>query len=155
MSDIESLMTLQQVNGIQVGGLLFSGLLISALGAEMDVAMSISSAMKEFCDQNPNISRMELMKAGMRVGRDMMGTNSNTLILAFAGSSLSMLVLNYAYDLPYLQVINSNNVGIAVMQGLSGSFGIVLCVPATVVMAAYIIRESSRGLREESGEKSI
>ena len=133
-------MTLQQVNGIQVGGLLFSGLLISALGAEMDVAMSISSAMKEFCDQNPQISRLELMKAGMRVGRDMMGTNSNTLILAFAGTSLSMLVLNYAYDLPFLQMINSNNIGIAVMQGLSGSFGIVLSVPATVVMAAYIYK---------------
>ena len=141
VSDIESLMTLQQVNGIQVGGLLFSGLLISALGAEMDVAMSISSAMKEFCDQNPGISRLELMK----VGRDMMGTNSNTLILAFAGTSLSMLVLNYAYDLPYLQVINSNNVGIAVMQGLSGSFGIVLCVPATVVLAAYIYKREQTG----------
>ena len=121
----------------------------------MDVAMSISSAMKEFCDQNPNISRMELMKAGMRVGRDMMGTNSNTLILAFAGSSLSMLVLNYAYDLPYLQVINSNNVGIAVMQGLSGSFGIVLCVPATVVMAAYIYKREKKDSREASGEKSL
>ena len=121
----------------------------------MDVAMSISSAMKEFCAQNPDISRMELMKAGMRGGLDMMGTNSNTLILAFAGTSLSMLVLNYAYDLPYLQVINSNNVGIAVMQGLSGSFGIVLCVPATVVMAAYIYKREQQGLREESGEKSI
>ena len=144
VSDIESLMTLQQVNGIQVGGLLFSGLLISALGAEMDVAMSIASAMKEFCDQNPAISRIELMRAGMRVGRDMMGTNSNTLILAFAGSSISMLVLNYAYDLPFLQVINSNNIGIAVMQGLSGSFGIVLCVPATVVLAAYIYKYERR-----------
>ena len=140
VSDIESLMTLQQVNGIQVGGLLFSGLLISALGAVMDVAMSISSSMQELCDQNPSMSRMELMRAGMRVGRDMMGTDSNTLILAFAGSSLSMLVLDYAYDLPYLQVINSNNIGIALMQGLSGSFGIVLSVPATVVMAAYIFK---------------
>ena len=140
VSDIESLMTLQQVNGIQVGGLLFSGLLISALGAVMDVAMSISSAMQELHDQNPSMTRMELMSAGMRVGRDMMGTDSNTLILAFAGSSLSMLVLDYAYNLPYLQIINSNNIGIAVMQGLSGSFGIVLSVPATVVMAAYIYK---------------
>ena len=106
----------------------------------MDVAMSISSSMQELCDQNPSMSRMELMRAGMRVGRDMMGTDSNTLILAFAGSSLSMLVLDYAYDLPYLQVINSNNIGIALMQGLSGSFGIVLSVPATVVMAAYIYK---------------
>ena len=138
VSDIESLMTLYQINGIQVGGLLFSGLLISALGAVMDVAMSISSAMQELCSQRPDISRMELMKAGMRVGRDMMGTDSNTLILAFAGSSLSMLVLDYTYDLPFLQIMNSNNIGIAVMQGLSGSFGIVLSVPATVLLAAWI-----------------
>lgn len=138
VSDIESLMTLYQTDGIQVGGLLFSGLLISALGAVMDVAMSISSAMQELCDQHPDITRLELMKAGMRVGRDMMGTDSNTLILAFAGTSLSMLVLDYAYDLPFLQIINSNNIGIAVMQGLSGSFGIVLSVPATVLLAAWI-----------------
>ena len=138
VSDIESLMTLYQTDGIQVGGLLFSGLLISALGAVMDVAMSISSAMQELCDQRPDITRLELMKAGMRVGRDMMGTDSNTLILAFAGTSLSMLVLDYAYDLPFLQIINSNNIGIAVMQWLSGSFGIVLSVPATVLLAAWI-----------------
>ncbi len=145
VSDIESLMTLYQVQGIQVGGLLFSGLLISALGAVMDVAMSISSAMQEFCAQNPQISRLELMRAGMRVGRDMMGTDSNTLILAFAGTSLSMLVMDYAYDLPFLQIINSNNIGIAVMQGLSGSFGIVLSVPATVLMAACIYKGGGGG----------
>ena len=65
----------------------------------------------------------------------MMGTDSNTLILAFAGGSVSMLLLDYAYDLPYLQIINSNNIGIAIMQGLSGSFGIVLAVPITVLLA--------------------
>ncbi|MCD8082982.1 MAG: YibE/F family protein, partial [Clostridiales bacterium] len=138
------LFTLYETNEIQVGGLLFSGLLISALGATMDVAMSISSAMKEICDQNPAISRSELMRAGMRVGRDMMGTDSNTLILAFAGSSVSMLVLDYAYNLPFLQVVNSNNIGIAIMQGLSGSFGIVLSVPATVVLAACIYQAEKR-----------
>lgn len=143
VSDIESLLTLWQTNNIQVGGLLFSGLLISSLGAVMDVAMSITSSMQELCSQNQEISRLELMRAGMRVGRDMMGTDSNTLILAFAGTSLSMLVLDYAYELPYLQIINSNNIGIAVMQGLSGSFGVVLSVPATVLMAAYIYKDEN------------
>lgn len=142
VSDIESLLTLYQTSGIQVGGLLFSGLLISTLGAVMDVAMSISSAMQEVLEQNPHITRKDLMKAGMRVGRDMMGTDSNTLILAFAGSSVSMLLLNYAYDLPYLQIINSNNIGIAVMQGLSGSFGVVLSVPATVFIAAWVYKKT-------------
>ena len=140
VSDIESLITLYDTNGIQVGGLLFSGLLISSLGAVMDVAMSISSAMKELCEQRPDIGRLELMKAGMRVGRDMMGTDANTLILAFAGGSVSMLLLDYAYNLPFLQIINSYNIGIAIMQGLSGSFGVVLCVPVTVVFASWIYR---------------
>ena len=138
VSDIESLMTLWNTGGIQVGGLLFSGLLISSLGAMMDVGMSIASAMTEIQAQTPGISRRDLFQAGMRVGRDMMGTNSNTLILAFAGGSISMLVLDYAYDLPWLQIINSNNIGIAIMQGLSGSFGVVLGVPVTVAMATLL-----------------
>ena len=138
VSDIESLMTLWSTSGIQVGGLLFSGLLISALGAMMDVGMSIASAMAEIQGQSPDISRADLFRAGMRVGRDMMGTDSNTLILAFAGGSVSMLVLDYAYDLPWLQIINSNNIGIAIMQGLSGSFGVILSVPATVAIATVL-----------------
>lgn len=138
VSDIESLMTLWSTADIQVGGLLFSGLLISSLGATMDVAMSIASSMAEVQAQTPDISRRALFQAGMRVGRDMMGTDSNTLILAFAGGSVSMLVLDYAYDLPWLQIINSNNIGIAIMQGLSGSFGIVLAVPVTVALAVLL-----------------
>ena len=138
VSDIESLLTLSSTSGVQVGGLLFSGLLISSLGAVMDVAMSIGSAIAEIHAQNPALSRGELFKAGMHVGRDMMGTDSNTLILAFAGGSISMLVLDYAYSLPYQQIINSNNIGIAIMQGLSGSFGVILSVPATVAIATVL-----------------
>ena len=150
VSDIESLMTLWSTSGIQVGGLLFSGLLISALGAMMDVGMSIASAMAEIQGQSPDISRADLFRAGMRVGRDMMGTDSNTLILAFAGGSISMLVLDYAYDLPWLQIINSNNIAISIMQGLSGSFGVVLSVPATVLLAALLY--TSRPASPDAGE---
>lgn len=145
VSDIETLLTLWNTEGIQVGGLLFSGLLISALGATMDVAMSVSSAMEEIIQQNPALTRKQLWLAGMRVGRDMMGTDSNTLILAFAGTSSSTLLLDYAYDLPYQQIINSNNIGIAIMQGLSGSFGIVLSVPLTVTLCAWLLRGRKTG----------
>lgn len=142
VSDIETLMTLWNTNRIQVGGLLFPGLLISCLGAVMDVAMSISSAIDEIYKQNTSLTRKELFKAGMRVGRDMMGTDSNTLILAFAGSSVSTLLLDYAYDLPYQQIINSNNIGIAIMQGLAGSFGIVLSVPLTVLICTVLFHKN-------------
>ena len=141
VSDIETLMTLWNTNRIQVGGLLFSGLLISCLGAVMDVAMSISSAIDEIYRQNLSLSRKELFKAGLRVGRDMMGTDSNTLILAFAGSSVSTLLLFYSYNLPYQQIINSNNIGIAIMQGLAGSFGIVLSVPFTVLICTILFHK--------------
>ncbi len=107
----------------------------------LDVSMSICSAIDEIYKQNPVLTRKELFKAGMRVGRDMMGTDSNTLILAFAGSSVSMLLLDYAYNLPYQQIINSNNIGIAIMQGLAGSFGIVLCVSLTVLICAFLFHK--------------
>ena len=150
VSDIESLMTLWNTNDIQVGGLLFSGLLISCLGAVMDVAMSVSSAIDEIYKQNPALTRKELFFAGLRVGRDMMGTDSNTLILAFAGSSVSTLLLDYSYDLPYQQIINSNNIGIAIMQGLAGSFGIVLSVPLTVLICAMLYHKSKKSEVEVS-----
>ncbi|MCD8153726.1 MAG: YibE/F family protein [Clostridiales bacterium] len=140
VSDIETLMTLWNTNGIHVGGLLFSGLLISSLGAVMDVGMSVSSSMAEILKQNPEITGRELFRAGIQVGRDMMGTDSNTLLLSFTGSSVSMFLLDYAYDLPYRQIINSNNIGIAIMQGLCGSFGIVLSVPFTVLFACVLYR---------------
>ena len=143
VSDIESLMTLWNTNGIQVGGLLFSGLLISALGAVMDVAMSVSSSMQEVYAQSPEMTKMELFRSGLRIGRDMMGTDSNTLILAFVGGSVSMLLLDYSYDLPYQQIINSNNIGIAIMQGLAGSFGVVLSVPVTVLICTLLYQKRS------------
>ena len=154
VSDIESLMTLWSTADIQVGGLLFSGLLISSLGATMDVAMSIASSMAEVQAQTPDISCRALFQAGMRVGRDMMGTDSNTLILAFAGGSVSMLVLDYAYDLSWLQIINSNNIGIAVMQGLAGSFGVVLSVPVTVALAMllYVRPDRETPALQEQGQ---
>lgn len=82
----------------------------------------------------------------MRVGRDMMGTDSNTLILAFVGTEIGELVLDFTYDLSPLYIINSNNIGIAVMKGLSGSFGIVLSVPITVLIASVMFRGKSKEL---------
>lgn len=139
VSDIESLLFLEDTTPIKIGGLLFSGLLISSLGAVMDMAMSVASTIQEIHEKNPQLSRGELFRSGMRVGGDTMGTMSNTLILAFAGGSLSMLVTNYAYDLPYVQMINSYGIGIEIMQGISGSMGVILTVPIVSAVAAFLL----------------
>ena len=90
---------------IRIGELLFSGILIASLGAVMDVAMSISSTIAEINEKNSQLTAPQLFISGLKVGRDMMGTMSNTLILAFVGGSLSVLVVDYAYNLPFVAAI--------------------------------------------------
>lgn len=150
VSDIESLMFVGQSSNVQVGGLLFSGILIASLGAVMDVAMSISSTIYEIYQHNPSLSRKELFLSGIHVGRDMMGTMSNTLILAFTGGSLSVFILDYAYQLPYRQIINSYSIGIEIMQGISGSFGVILTVPIVAMMASFLIPKSNGSKQKSS-----
>lgn len=141
VSDIESLLYIAQYSKVNVGELLFAGVIISALGAVMDVAVDIASAMNEVKRHKPDITRHALFHAGMNVGRDTMGTMSNTLILAFVGGSLSTLVLNYAYDLPYMQIINSYNTGIEIMQGIAGSMGIIAAVPFVALIGSIFFTQ--------------
>ncbi|MGI5897384.1 MAG: YibE/F family protein [Oscillospiraceae bacterium] len=139
VSEIETLISIERVSGMQVGGLLFSGILIASLGAVMDVAMSVASTIQEIYDQNPSLDRWSLFKSGINVGRDMMGTMSNTLILAFAGSSISTLVITYAYAMPYNQVMNMYSIGIEILQGISGTMGVILTVPIVSFLAPLLL----------------
>lgn len=140
VSEVESLLFVGQNVPIDIGGLLFSGILISTLGAVMDVGMSLASTIDEIHEKKPELSVSELFRSGINVGRDMMGTMSNTLILAFVGGSIITLMLDYCYDLSYYQLINSNNICIEIMQGLAGTIGIVLTVPFTSLLAAVLIK---------------
>ena len=101
--------------------------------------MSIASTINEIYIHNNKIGKKELFKSGINVGRDMMGTMSNTLILAFTGGSINTLILNYAYALRYNQVINIYEVGIEIMQGVSGSIAIILSVPLVSIISAYLL----------------
>jgi Predicted multitransmembrane protein len=139
VSNIDTLVGIQQITNISVGELLFAGILISSLGGAMDIALSIASAIQEIHQANPELSRKKLYMSGMNVGRDMMGATANTLIIAFVGGSLSTLVINYAYNLPYAQMINSYTIGIEVMQGISGGIGIVLTLPLVSLMSSLMI----------------
>ena len=146
VSDIENLIYVQEETGIQVGELLFAGILIAALGAVMDVSMSISSTLQELYDQNPTMTARQLFRSGMTVGRDMMGTMSNTLILAFVGGSINTIVMFYAYDYEYLQLINLFDMAIEIIQGISASMGVILTVPLVSFIGAWMIANRRRDI---------
>ena len=134
--DVGSLIWIAAENGfsVDVSGLFISGVLIASLGAVMDTSMSIASSMEEIRLANPNITGTALFKSGLNIGRDAMGTMSNTLILAFAGTSINLALMIYAHNMPFLQVINHNMIGIELIRSVAGSLGIILTVPA----AAFI-----------------
>lgn len=136
VSDIEDLIYVQEQVGIDVGELLFCGILIAALGAVMDVAMSITSTIEELSIKNPQLDWRELFGSGMHVGKDMMGTMSNTLVLAFAGGSINTLVFLYVYNYEYRQLINMYSLGVEIIQGLASSIGVILIVPIVSFIAA-------------------
>lgn len=118
---------------------MFAGILISALGAVMDVAMSVASTINEIHEKNPALGRRELFLSGIHVGRDMMGTMSNTLILAFTGGSLNTLIYIYCYNYNYYQVLNMYDIGIEIIQGIAATLGVILTVPFVAFISAWLL----------------
>lgn len=137
--DTDSLMQIAAHTDLKIGGLLFAAVLISSLGAVMDIAMSIASAVNEVHLNNQAAGFRELFSAGMHMGRDMMGTMANTLILAFTGSSLIMLVQIYTYNMQAYQVLNTNSIAVEIIQALSGSFAVISAVPVVSALSAQLL----------------
>ncbi|EJO5347885.1 YibE/F family protein [Clostridium botulinum] len=119
-------------------GLLFAGILMGALGAVMDVSMSIASSMKEVKINNPDISKKQLMKAGFNVGRDIMGTMANTLILAYAGGAMYTLLFISSYKLPFERMLNQDVMAAEIIQALCGSIGLIFTIPITTLAVSLI-----------------
>ncbi|MGN0143728.1 MAG: YibE/F family protein [Clostridium sp.] len=139
VSDIEELVYIGNNTELKVGGILFAGILIASLGAVMDVSMSVASTINEIHEKNPQLDKKELFKSGINVGRDMMGTMSNTLILAFTGGSINTLIMTYSYCMQYNQIINMYSIGIEIMQGISGSIAVILTVPLVSLITSVFL----------------
>ncbi len=118
-------------------GLLAAGMLIGALGVIMDVGISIASAVSEVAKTSTGLSVKELYQSGMNVGRDIMGTMTNTLILAYTGSALPLLML--ISQIPSNKLINLDLVATEVASAISGSLGLVLTIPLTAYFAARLM----------------
>ncbi|WP_242953769.1 YibE/F family protein [Clostridium sp. BL-8] len=139
-SDTDALLNIAGQSKLQVKDLLFTGIIIASLGAVMDIAISIATSINELQKQKPDVSFTELFNSGMNIGRDMMGTMTNTLILAFLGESIFSFILMYSYEVQFKQLINSNGIAIDILNAVCGGFAIILTVPIVSGITAKLLQ---------------
>lgn len=120
-------------------GLLFSGIIIAAVGVLEDVAVSISSGVAEVRRHHPKATFKDLFASGMVVGRDHMGALANTLVFAYVGASLSTLLLYSQFGGSWLKFINFDSVADEIIRSLTGTIGLVFTVPITALLAAWVM----------------
>ena len=138
----ESLMLWSARPDLNFTGILASSMIIASLGAIMDVGISIASCINELKIHNSSLNIKSLITSGLNVGRDIIGAMSNTLILAYIGSSFPLLLL--AYNAPMIKFLNMNIVVTEILSAIIGSIGIVVCVPLTSVISAYLTNRESK-----------
>lgn len=136
--EVMSLLRIPQKIDFNFQHIFFASAVIGALGANIDMSMSVATAMNEVKQSNKRISKAELIECGMNVGRDVIGTMSNTLVLAYIGSSLVTLMIFMGCNAQLNYVINEEDMCIEILRSLSGSVGIILSVPLTVFARALM-----------------
>lgn len=133
--------------------LLLAGIIISSLGACMDVGMSIASSLDEIKIKNPEITWKELFKSGMNIGRDVIGTMTNTLILAYVGNSITLILLFMACNMKVLDILNKETIAEQIISALAGSMGVVYTVPITSFV--YSILNKDKTVYKKESENRI
>lgn len=136
LSDEDSQMLIYASTGmnIDIKGLFFAGILIGTVGATMDICMSISSSMQELSEKVKNIDTKELIKSGLTVGKDAMGTMSNTLILAYVGESINLVLFFMLTQKNFLGVINTDFIASEILRSICGTIGMISAIPITAII---------------------
>ena len=116
-----------------------SSIFIGASGALMDIAVDITSAVNEVIRKKPDITRMEAIQSGFNVGRAAMGTMTTTLLLAYSGGYIALLMVFMAQGTPVINILNYKYVSAEILQTLAGSFGLVSVAPFTAVVSGILL----------------
>ena len=137
-------------------GIMLAGIMISALGACMDVGMSIASSVSELKNENPDMTAAKLIKSGMNIGKDVMGTMTNTLILAYVGSSMCCILLYTINNFDLVTVLNQEDIAMEVLQSLAGSIGLVFTIPLTALVSGLIMgNEKLKSSKKNSDTEEV
>lgn len=137
----ENAIYLQQLNtSIDLKAIIFGGILIGAVGAIMDVSIDIASSLYEVASKMEKPDFKTIVKSGFNIGKDIMGTMTNTLILAYIGSSLSTVLLLTASNHSLVYLFNLEMITVEILQALVGSIGILTVIPITTFVAAGLYK---------------
>ena len=123
---------------IDLKAIVYSSILIGAVGAVMDVAVDISSSLSEISRKIGYVPFSDMFASGIRIGRDIMGTMSNTLVLAYIGSSLCGVLLICSYKTSALNIFNAESIVVELLQAIVGSLGILFAIPVTAAVCSVI-----------------
>ncbi|MEZ5168752.1 MAG: YibE/F family protein [Acidimicrobiales bacterium] len=133
---------------LDIASLLLGGAVIGALGALDDVTVTQVATVAELRHRSPTLPTTELVASGIRVGREHIASTVNTLLLAYAGASLPLLLLFAVADQPLEMVANSELIAVEIVRTLCGSIGLVAAVPITTVLAAAVLRPTAPSLAD-------
>ena len=125
-------------SSVSLRGLLMAGMMVGALGVLDDVIVGQTSAVNELADADPSVSWRELYRRAMNVGHDHIAATVNTLVLAYVGASMPLLLLFRVYPEPWLQTVNRDLVAEEVVRSLVGSISLIAAVPITTLIASLL-----------------
>jgi uncharacterized membrane protein len=143
-NDCSSMLKIRYLKDVDFRDILFCGIILGALGAVMDVSISIASAQYEIKQITPKIKFVNLFKSGMNIGKDVIGTMTNTLVLAYIGSSLPLILLLSSQSqsqLSMANIMNSNMIVTEIVRSLIGGIGLLSAIPATALATAFLLQK--------------
>ena len=139
--------------GLDVASLILGGAVIGALGALDDITVTQAALVAELRYRNPSLGVYELVASGIRVGREHIASTVNTLLLAYAGAAIPLLMLFVVSDQSLVMVANSEMVAVVIVRTLCGSIGLVAAVPITTILAA-LVSSGTGGPKEPARSES-
>lgn len=120
-----------------------AGIYLASSGAILDLAIDISSALEEIVHNNPNVARQELMKSGLNIGKSVVGSQTTTLLLAYMGSYITIMMVYMAQGTPLMNILNSKLISAEILHTFVGCIGLVLVSPLTALISSFMLNTDS------------
>ncbi|MES9803775.1 YibE/F family protein, partial [Priestia megaterium] len=124
--------------GIDFAKIAICTIIMGAIGAIIDISLSISSSMNELFVHDPSVTKKNLFNSGLKIGRDILGTTTNTLYFAFVGGYLTLIIWFKRLSYSFGDIINSKTFCAEVISILSGGIGVAIIIPITSWISASI-----------------